>query len=242
MSLCPALLAAVALGLGGLTTPARLAAADPDGVGPPSCDPPGTRYYLMMFGGQSVPFVPRMAHTWATWVKATPMANGAVALDVVTISWLPADLEVNPGRLRAKVGRNRTLDETLAIMAGYHARVSVWGPYETDADRFDRAAEQARLLESGAVRFRTFDSLTRRRDVSHCAHAVTYADPVARKYVQPVLRVGEPGTSRLAGRYLRNGAFPGYPDRQDWLLAALGVDRYGVVRREPGERIPREWR
>jgi hypothetical protein len=239
----PALLAAAAL----LPAPA---AADPGGAPPaaggtglPACGaPPGPRYYIMLFGGQSVPFIPRSAHTWATWVKATPLADGAVALDVVTISWLPVDGTVNPLRLRPEAGRNYTLDETLAIMAGYDARVSVWGPYETDAGRFDRAVEQARLLASGAVRFRTLDSFTRRRGVAHCVHAITYADPVAQKYIQPVIRVGEPGTSRLAARYVRNGAFAGYPDRHDWLLAALGLDRYGVVRREPGERVPREWR
>ena len=236
---------ALAFGTGGLTAPARLTAADPVAPARPAAEPcpHAPRYYMLLFGGQSVPFRARTAHTWATWVKATPMVNGAVALDVLTISWLPADHggEVQPLRLRSSVGRNWTLDETLAIMARNHARVSVWGPYETDAERFERAVEQARLLESGAVRFRTLDSFARRRDVAHCVHAVTFADPVAQKYVQPVLRVGEPGTSRLADKYLRGGAFPGYPERHDWLLAALGLDRAGVIRREPGERIPREW-
>lgn len=212
----------------------------------PTCDPSAraARYYMLLFGGQSVPFQARTAHTWATWVKATPMVNGGVALEVVTISWLPADRggEVQPLRLRASVGRNWTLDETLAIMSRHHARVSVWGPYETDADRYRQAVEQARLLESGAVRFRTLDSFTRRRDVAHCVHAIAYADPVVQKYIQPVLRVGEPGTSRLADKYLRGGAFPGHTGTHEWVLTSLGLDAAGLVRREPGERIPRQWR
>ena len=28
------------------------------------------RYFFVLFGGQSVPFKPRTAHTWATYVKA----------------------------------------------------------------------------------------------------------------------------------------------------------------------------
>ncbi|MBX9624074.1 MAG: hypothetical protein K2X82_09720 [Gemmataceae bacterium] len=223
--------------------PSPAAAGDSGGTGIPACaDPPGTRYYMLLFGGQSVPFQARTAHTWATWVKATPMVTGAVALEVVTISWLPADLEVRPLLLRKKVGKNRPLDETLAIMARNHSRVSVWGPYETDAGRYGRAVAQARLLESGAVGHRTLDSLTRRPAVQHCVHAITYADPFVRKYVQPVLRVGEPGTSRLAAKYLRGGAFPGYPVTHDWLLTALGLDHAGLVRRQPGERVPPEWR
>lgn len=236
MSVLPLTLAVAMSGLGGLTAPARPAEACPE--------PAGSRYYMLLFGGQSVPFQARTGHTWATWVKATPVASGAVALEVVTISWLPASTggEVQPLRLRASVGRNWTLPETLAIMARNNARVSVWGPYETDAGRYEAAVAQARLLESGAVRFRSLDSFTRRRDVVHCAHAITFADPVVQKYFQPVLRVGEPGTSRLADKYLRGGAFPGYPRTHDWLLPALGLDQAGLVRREPGERIPRQWR
>ena len=77
---------------------------------------------------------------------------------------------------------------------------------------------------------------------SHCVHAVTYADPAVSRYRQPVIRVGEPGTSNLAEKYLRNGAFVGGAATHDWLIPALGLDRSGVIRRVPGEHIPREWR
>jgi hypothetical protein len=62
------------------------------------------------------------------------------------------------------------------------------------------------------------------------------------RYRQPVIRVGEPGTSSLAEKYLRNGAFVGGAQTHDWLIPALGLDRAGVIRRAPGEHIPREWR
>jgi hypothetical protein len=223
----------------GLLAAAALALA----AGPAAAsDPPGTRYYFLLFGGQSVPFKPRTGHTWATWVKATPTGAGPVLLDSFTISWLPPDGRVHPWRLRSGPGHNFTLDETLAIMAGVNAQVSMWGPFEVDANRYHLACQQAGTLASGAVRFRSLDSLGRNREVVHCVHAVTFADPAVSRYRQPVLRVGEPGTSSLAEKYLRNGAFVGGAATHDWLIPALGLDRSGVIRREPGERISRQWR
>ena len=200
-----------------------------------------SRYYFVLFGGQSVPFKPRTAHTWATFVKATPAADGTVSLEPVTISWLPAEGPVQPWRVRSVEGKNHSLEETFAIAAGNNARVSMWGPFETDANRYALAVQQAAALDGGAVRFRSLDSLGRSRSVQHCVHAVTYADPNLQRLRQPVIRVGEPGTSRLAGRYATSGAFVG-TQTHDWLVPALGLDRVGVVRREPGERIPRQWR
>ncbi len=207
----------------------------------PAAGPAAPRYYVILFGGQSIPFQPRTAHTWAAFVKAAPTADGTLNLEHVTISWLPADRTVEPQRLRATTGKNFTLDETFGIMAKNNARVSMWGPFETDATRYALAAQQANTLESGAVRFRSLDSLGRNRDVQHCVHAVTFADPNLQWLRQPVLRVGEPGTSKLAGRYADSGAFVG-TQTHDWLLPALGLDKQPVVRREPGERVPRQWR
>lgn len=199
------------------------------------------RYYFILFGGQSVPFVPRTAHTWATFVKATPAADGTVSLEPVTISWLPAEGPVRPLHLRASEGKNYSLEETFAIAAQNNARVSMWGPFETDATRYALAVQQAATLNSGAVKFRSLDSLGRNRSVMHCVHAVTFADPNLQWLRQPVLRVGEPDTSKLAGKYAASGAFVG-TQTHDWLIPALGLDKVGVVRREPGERIPRQWR
>jgi hypothetical protein len=203
--------------------------------------PAEPRYYFILFGGQSIPFKPRTAHTWATFVKATPAADGTVSLEPVTISWLPAVGPVQPWRLRSVEGKNHSLEETFAIAAGNNARVSMWGPFEIDATRYALAVQQANTLNSGSVRFRSFDSLGRNRSVQHCVHAVTFADPNLQWLRQPVIRVGEPDTSKLAARYATSGAFVG-TQTHDWLIPALGLDKVGVVRREPGERIPRQWR
>ena len=53
-------------------------------------EPVPSRYYFTLFGGQSIPFRPRTAHTWATYAKATPTTDGSVYVESFTISWLPA--------------------------------------------------------------------------------------------------------------------------------------------------------
>lgn len=202
---------------------------------------PGSRYYFVLFGGQSVPFRPRTAHTWATFVKTTPTADGRQEVEQVTISWLPASGPVQPLRLRAVEGKNYSLDETFAKMAANNAQVSVWGPFETDAVRYESAVRQAHTLNSGAVRFRSIDSFSCHRGVQHCVHAVTYADPTLQRLLQPVIRVGEPGTSNLAAKYVRSGSVAG-PQSHPEVLALIGADRYPAIHREPGERVPRRWR
>lgn len=215
---------------------ASLSASPPQ---PAVCNQP--RYFFLLFGSQSIPFVPRTAHTWATFVKVTTDPSGGTVIEPITISWLPADASVEPFRLRSVEGKNYDLAETLAIAKRDQSRVSVWGPYEIDAERFQLAVAQANKLESGKTRYRVFDSLGFNHSISHCVHAVTYADPRLKHRIQPVLQVGEPGTSRLAARYVRCGAFVNSNPTQDWLLSALGLEEYGVIRREPGELILRRF-
>jgi len=212
---------------------AALSAAAPADPAPVAEAP---RYFFILFAGQSVPFKARTAHTWATGVKTV----GGAVVETITVSWLPADANVQPLRRRPVEGKNWSLEDTLAIMASHNSHISVWGPYEVEASRWDKAQEHRNYLESGAVRYRAVDSFNLNREIVNCVHAVTYAHPVLQTRIQPVIRVGEPGTSRLAALYLRAGSWPGYPETHDWILTAIGVDQYpNLYRRTPGEHIPR---
>lgn len=202
---------------------------------------PPPRHYFILFAGQSVPFIPRTAHTWATYVEATPTGAGSVRVASYTISWLPLDGDVRIRNLRPVEGKNYSLDETFGIMIRHRAQISMWGPYEIDNEHFSYGLCQIDRLESGCVRYRVVDSFQNNPMIVHCVHAVTYADPFLKTRPQPVLRVGEPGTSKLAAKYVDSGAFLGGPASHDWLIPALGLERYPIIRREAGERVRRNW-
>lgn len=185
--------------------------------------PDGSRYYVLFFGADAGRLRPTRAHTWATYVRATPTADGSVVVEPLTISWLPADGSINVLRpFRPEPGVNLSLHESLGYAAGRGARVAMWGPYETDALRYYLAARQVGLLESGAIAYRAVDSFGHRPGVDHCVHAVTGADPVLAGRRQPVGRIGRQGTAELVGQYIRTGAIDPTV-RHDWLVPALGL-------------------
>ena len=160
-------------------------------------------------------------------------------VEPLTISWMPADEGPRLYALLSEPGKNCSLAETFEYMDRRQARISYWGPYEIDADRFNLAAAQAARLRTGGVRYRVIDSLLLDKSVCHCAHAVTYADPNLKWLVQPVLWPGEQGTSLLAAMYDWSGAFAGGGEAtHDWLVPILGIDRTTAVQRRPGEWVP----
>ena len=115
----------------------------------------------------------------------------------------------------------------------------MWGPFEVDANRYALACQQAATLESG--RGAVPHARLARPQPRRCRTASTRSPTPTRsvsRYRQPVLRVGEPGTSSLAEKYLRSGAFVGGAATHDWLIPALGLDRYPVIRRRAGRAHP----
>ena len=201
------------------------------GAEPP---PPGLaapRYYFLLFGSDAGRIRLARNHTFGTFVRATPCLDGSVRLDVVTISWLAADRRTNALLpFRPEPGHNYELHETLRLVLGQRQGVALWGPYETDAGRFEAAAARAAVLASGVVRYRAVDSIRPRPGVSHCVHGLTRADPVLGWETQPAYRIGRWGTRTLAGKYAATGAFLDPCTTHDWLIPALGLDHYPITR------------
>lgn len=201
---------------------------------------PGEHYYLTVFGSQSVPYRTRYTHTWATFVRTTPLADGGVAVQADTISWMPATLHIRPSAVRPEPGVNLSLVETLAWAAAVNSRVSVVGPFEIDAGRYARLAARKAELESGAIHYRAAGGLTHQSPVSNCGQSFPRASPVVgRRFLQPTPEPGEHGATRLAARYVRAGAFLDPAVTHPCLLPAMGVDPAAVVRRLPGEWVGR---
>jgi hypothetical protein len=80
-------------------------AASPEPALPP---PPGPvicyRHYATLFGAQSVPFRIRYTHTWGTVVRTAVTPTGEYPVQIDTVSWMPATLEIRPLALRPEPG------------------------------------------------------------------------------------------------------------------------------------------
>lgn len=189
-------------------------------------------YYVMVFGSQR-PVINQPAHThsWATFVRVTcdPARPGATRIEPHTISWLAATLVIRPMALHPEPGVNLELHRTLQWAYDDCQRVSVWGPYQVDKCLFDRALIKQSALESGEVRYKANDVGYDSARVSNCVHAC--AD-VAQG---PRLRVGQPGWGQSASYFVTLTYRPFIIDDQtthDWLLDALALRNYPLVRRD----------
>ncbi len=199
--------------------------------------PGGDRYYLTIFGAQSVPYRVPFTHTWAAFTRTAATPTGEVVVESHAISWMPATLKIRPYALRTEPGVNLTLAESFGFVASFGGRASVWGPFDIDADHFERLKARKERLESGEVRYRAIGAFTRTGPVSNCGQSFSRASPVVgEKYLQPTPAAGENGTSRLAARYLRAGVLTDGGTTHPWLLSIIGADAYPVTPRQPGER------
>jgi hypothetical protein len=191
-----------------------------------------------LFGAQSVPYQVRYTHTWATVVRTAVTPAGEYPVEIHTVSWMPATLQIRPLALRPEPGVNLNLAETFAWVATFDGRVSCWGPYEIRADRYQRYVARKEELVNEGFQYRAIGALTRTGEVSNCGQSFARASPTVGRFLQPTPAPGENGTSRLMQRYLRADGLEEAPPTHDWILQVIGADRYQFTRRQPGERVP----
>ena len=193
----------------------------------------GVRYYLLIFGAQTHPKIPRFTHTFCTLVKVADPLPGCsdVQLTADTISWLPQTLKIKPYRLRPESGYNLTLEETLSWSAQHRMQVSLWGPYAIEEDFYWRVYNEYLRFERGEYLYRAVDPPRRGDVVADCIHAVTDVDNRDSRMTYLVLGSGDAVTKKFV-RILRDrGRLFIPPEDMSWLDAALGLDRYGVLHR-----------
>lgn len=196
--------------------------------------PPNERYYLLVFGSQSTPKMPRYSHSWATVIKVAEQPDGPPSLEQHTISWMPAKLTINPWRFRVEEGTNLDLKFTIEEMLRNKERVSLWGPYETWHGIYRRFLVQKDFMESGQVGYQCIDTVGQApRDGTgcDCIHAISDMDPMFDRTRYPLSYFGE-AASRNIVRQVRARPILINPDQtHDWLLPALGIDCYPIIRR-----------
>jgi hypothetical protein len=201
--------------------------------------PDNERYYVLVFGSQAVPYLrPDLTHTWVTVVKATWPAGygcGEPVLEQFSISWLPATLELRPFRFRIEPATNLTMDQTLAWAQGTGQRVSLWGPYELRTSVYRRAVIHREFLESGAVGYQVVDTVGEAARTGlgcDCIHAISDMDPDYERGWYPLIWYGIPASRRLVREAARREVFLDRDTTHDWLIPALGLDRYPIERRD----------
>lgn len=106
-----------------------------------------------------------------------------------TISWLPHDFTADPDLCVFKgfgarlfptwnqcppvPGKSFKLDETLQLGVNVKNAICMWGPYEITKEGFDLGVRRLRLLESGKIKYRADDRLTRKDQTAiNCFHAM----------------------------------------------------------------------
>src|SRR5262245_43543326 len=143
-------------------------------------------YYMAIFGAQGQPNRPRFSHTFATFVKAAHVDDfpKGAELEVHTISWMPATLEVAPLRRKAEPGKNLDLNASLAWAKAVNSQITMWGPFAIKKELFEKAKARVQLLEGGKLGYIALDAGHRGNDASNCVHAVSDILP------EPTLEAG----------------------------------------------------
>ena len=186
-------------------------------------------YFVLIFGSQSSPKVFRRSHTWATFVKAVGEGPdlSTYALEVNTISWLPASLKVKVWSPKAERGVNFDLEQTLNYVYSERESVTLWGPFVIGQAIYERSLWVRQVAESGAAEYRAV-STSRDMLISDCIHAVAAVDPVFGRNNYPLIRIGKPASRYIARQIMTRSLFDQYQYENSWLVGRLGLDRYPI--------------
>jgi hypothetical protein len=190
-------------------------------------------YFIVVFGGESVPKTPRYTHSWATFVRLSgfgPDLN-TYRMEAFTISWMPATLDIRPLAVLAEPGANFDLHTTLRWTQCNRMAVAQWGPYQTTPEVYGMALGQKARLESGKIFYKARDPSVgpRTRRVSNCIHALTDLEGVeSRLYNPSVLRFGQAASEYIVRQFLDRGWLVHTCTRHDWLNARLALTAFPI--------------
>jgi hypothetical protein len=184
--------------------------------------PPQDTYFVIVFGAQRPIKAARYSHSFATFIRVTPDGQ----TQEVTISWLPVTGQVRPYALQDEPGRNYSLSETLAYCHENRMRVSLWGPYQVDADLWQRALWQKFRLDSGQVSYKAYDYGSSDGLITNCIHAVEFParDP---EQNGPYVMVAPANWGESGSYWLALTLRPWYLEpcvTHSWVMCRLGLD------------------
>ena len=207
---------------------------------------PSIRYFILIFGSESVPKRARFTHTWMTIVKATPrrdivdydpQGNQEKYYDLLahTISWLPQNLNVRVLRFRAECGVNLDLEQSIRYTSGNCERIALWGPYEINplvaVEVYEKTLKQIAKLKSGRVMYKAVDfEGSAAAWCKNCIHAVSDLDGEQRRLNYNERTYHGWIGSQLIVRYMANANRIETDARHEWVAQALGLNKYCISR------------
>jgi hypothetical protein len=199
-------------------------------------EPTGDRYYLLVFGSQSFPKVPKYTHTWVTFIRVPAAAPGCVAaMEQFSISWMPASLNIRTFRPLVEPGVNLSMRESIKVAEDTDQRISLWGPYEIPAGLYRKLLVQKEFIDSGAIGYQCIDTIGEAAfsgDGSNCIHAISDADSLFRRQAYPLAFFGDTASLHILRQLAERKAIPNPEVTHDWLLTALNLDKHDIVLRE----------
>lgn len=160
------------------------------------------RYFIIPFAYENRGNDPAFSHSFMTVIrvladnKQAKLTRGITTrtykdreFQAFTISWLPHDFTADPDLCVFKgfgarlfptwnqcppvPGKSFKLDETLQLGVNVKNAICMWGPYEITKEGFDLGVRRLRLLESGKIKYRADDRLTRKdQSAINCFHAM----------------------------------------------------------------------
>jgi hypothetical protein len=198
------------------------------------------RHYLVLFGSHDLTRRPAYTHTWATLVRAIDTGTCEPAIEIHTISWLPAKLDIDATSREIEPGANVELHETIRNSLRTKQRIAMWGPYEVSHAFAYRYLVQKDFMESGAVGYQCIDTIGEAARTGlgcDCIHAITDMDPVYPRWRYPLALYGQPAAANLTRRIMHSPVTIGAPDTHDWLIPRLGLNQYPIERREYRGRV-----
>lgn len=184
------------------------------------------RHFMIVYGFQDAINTPRNSHTFATFLESSwsESTGDFTGIQVHTISWYPASMEIRIFRLLPEAGVNLELAETLNLAASLGVSVIRWGPVEISEDLYHTALRQIDFLQSGAVDYIAEDSLRRNAAYSrepggafNCIHAVSDIGGFLRTGVSRGFEA-----THLVFEFL-NPSFVPSPDSNEWVAKQIGV-------------------
>lgn len=216
------------------------------------------RYFIIPFAYQNQGNNPKYSHSFMTVIRVfadqrqisrtkglKERVHANRKFEAFNISWMPADFAQNADLCVFKgfgarlvpqwntcpvsSGRSFSLEETIKLGVSFKNAVCMWGPYEITKEGFGLGVQRLRLLESGKVKYRADDRLTRKdHSAINCFHAMaglTKLYPDGGIFGTGFMMWGINGTARVLTEYKKAAGFKGL------LLEPVNEkeDRHGFV-------------